>query len=486
MYLTMQQMAKQDQARSAGTWLSGELDTEARARQIRDALRSGQSLDSSDVANSELIRRLSEQRVTLRAQLAEQSSTLLPQHPRIKEMRAQVADLDQQIRAEGDRLVRSLESEARVAGTRLETLSANLDQFKRQTASTSDQDVQLRALEREAKAQRDLFESYLAKYREASARDSIAAAPADARIISRAVMSNVPYFPKKMPIVLIAALGTFGLATAFVVTGALLSAESYRPVRRKTDMAPEMESVPSARPANARSRASDRLPAAPTLAVPPPQAPPPSPVIVAAPAAPPAGPTIDDIVAAVQQSGEGGRAIAVIGAAREVGTTLTAIALTRALARSARVVLVELAFNSPNVEVISNDPSAPGVAELVRGQASFEDVITRDRGSRAHLVSAGQVGNDANGLLQSHMLWGAVGALKQSYDHLVIDAGAQSEIALAPVAATAPYAVLVGGETPAHAVAALAGQLQSAGFAEVVVLTGPPPALELAAAQSAA
>ena len=61
------------------------------------------------------------------------------------------------------------------------------------------------------------------------------------------------------------------------------------------------------------------------------------------------------------------------------------------------------------------------------------------------------------------MLWGALGALKQSYDHLVIDAGSQSDIALAPVAATAPYAVLVGGETPANAVAALAGQLQSAG-----------------------
>ena len=148
-YLSLQQMAKQDQARSAGHWLSGEIEklrkqgvggrrprsrsfraksnlfvgsqqhqpvepaahrieqpglrgprrrrpTPRRAsRLIRDALRSGQSLDSSDVANSELIRRLSEQRVTLRAQLAEQSSTLLPQHPRIKEMRAQIADLDQ-------------------------------------------------------------------------------------------------------------------------------------------------------------------------------------------------------------------------------------------------------------------------------------------------------------------------------------------------------------------------------------------------------
>ena len=43
---------------------------------------------------------------------------------------------------------------------------------KKQIAGTGGQDVQLRALEREAKAQRDLLESYLAKYREATARES--------------------------------------------------------------------------------------------------------------------------------------------------------------------------------------------------------------------------------------------------------------------------------------------------------------------------
>ena len=170
-YLSMQQVAKQDQARAAGQWLSGEIeklrgkvseaeakveefraksnlfiganntslagqqltefntqlsaaraqkaDAETRARLIREQLRSGQSLESSDVTNSELIRRLSEQRVTLRAQLAEQSSTLLAQHPRIKELRAQIADLDQQIRTEGERLVRSLENDAKVAGARV-------------------------------------------------------------------------------------------------------------------------------------------------------------------------------------------------------------------------------------------------------------------------------------------------------------------------------------------------------------------------------
>ena len=316
-YLSFQQVAKQDQARSAGQWLSGELeklrgkvkeaeakvedfraksnlyvgsnntslvnqqltelssqvsaaraqkaDAEARARSIRDALRSGQSLDSSDVANSELIRRLSEQRVTLKAQLAEQSSTLLPQHPRIKEMRAQIADLDQQIRAEGERMARSLESEAKIAGSRLETLSANLDQLKRQTASTSDQDVQLRALEREAKSQRDLFESYLAKYREATARDSIAAAPADARIISRAVVTQHSVFPEED-----ADRPDRGARHAVSRHGlrrhrrAAQRRARYRPARAR--VAPSRPSSGSGRVRRTRGPApADRLPAAPNL-----------------------------------------------------------------------------------------------------------------------------------------------------------------------------------------------------------------------------
>ena len=58
-------------------------DAEAKAKMIRDMLRTGQPIESSDILNSELIRRLAEQRVTLRAQLAEQSATLLGGHPGI-------------------------------------------------------------------------------------------------------------------------------------------------------------------------------------------------------------------------------------------------------------------------------------------------------------------------------------------------------------------------------------------------------------------
>src|SRR5580692_10949290 len=121
-YLVLQQGARQDQAKSASQWLSGEIenlrkkvadaesrvedfrsksslfvgtnnttlsnqqmgelntqlnnaralksDAESKARLIREMLQSGKPIESSEVLNSGLIRRLSEQRVTLRAQLA--------------------------------------------------------------------------------------------------------------------------------------------------------------------------------------------------------------------------------------------------------------------------------------------------------------------------------------------------------------------------------------------------------------------------------
>src|SRR5215472_11993050 len=301
-YLVLQQDARQAQAKSASQWLSGEIeslrgkvaeaesrvedfrsksslfvgtnnttlsnqqmgelntqlnnaralksDAETKARLIREMLLDGKPIEASEVLNSELMRRLSEQRVTLRAQLAEQSSTLLDNHPRIKELKAQLADLDRQIRDEAGKISRSLDNDARIAGGRVESLSASLDQLKKQASSTNGQDVQLRALEREAKAQRDLLETYLAKYREATTRENINAAPAEARIISRAIVSNTPAYPKKLPIVLIATLAMLLLSSGLIVTGELL---------RIT--APHTAAVLSAPLAAVRARAEPQPPA---------------------------------------------------------------------------------------------------------------------------------------------------------------------------------------------------------------------------------
>jgi polysaccharide biosynthesis transport protein len=492
-YLVLLQDARQDQAKSASQWLSGEIenlrkkvadaesrvedfrsksslfvgtnnttlsnqqmgelntqlnnaralksDAESKARLIREMLQSGKPIEASEVLNSELIRRLSEQRVTLRGQLAEQSSTLLDGHPRIKELKAQLADLDRQIREEAGKISRSLDNDARIAGGRVEGLSASLEQLKKQATSTNGQDVQLRALEREAKAQRDLLESYLAKYREANTRENIDAAPADVRIISRASVSNTAAYPKKLPIVLIATLATLMLSAGAIVTGELL---------RMT--APRATAAFASSPATARAP----LPAAgPSVT---------RPEIVTGVN------EIERVADGLRGAGAEARKVTILGTASSESIALTALTIARLMARSAKVVVVDLAAASPTISAVSADPNAPGLAELMLGEASFSQIITKDRLSRVHLVNAGRPGSD-RALLQSPRLTLAIDALLRVYDHVVLDAGSASDLPAELLTAQARAVVVPDVSMAADARGLMCDQLRAAGFSDVTMLS---------------
>jgi polysaccharide biosynthesis transport protein len=418
-------------------------DAESKSRLIREMLQSGKPIEASEVLNSELVRRLSEQRVTLRAQLAEQSSTLLGGHPRIKELKAQILDIDRQIREEAGKISRSLENDARIASARVDGLSGSLDQLKRQASSNNGQDVQLRAYDREAKAQRDLLESYLAKYREATARENMDAAPADGRIISRAIVSNTPAFPKKLPIVLIATLAVLMLSAGYITTGELL---------RMT--APRLASV--------RAPVSARLPE-----------------FVPQSAAPDKS-EIEQLAASFNEDPLAARKITVIGAQQDDSVTLTALTLARALSRSARVVLIDLAMASPTLAAVSFDPMAPGLTELMQGEASFGQIITKDRLSGVHIVGAGRDGAQRE-LLQLPRVNLAVDALSRAYDYVVLDAGTASDLPAAVIASQAHAVIIPDPAITAAARDTMRSQLLASGFVEVTILTSHPGAATLGA-----
>jgi polysaccharide biosynthesis transport protein len=514
-YLVLLQGARQEQAKSAGQWLSGEIDglrrkvaeaesrvedfrsksslfvgtnnttlsnqqmgelntqlnnaralmsdAESKARLIREMLDSGKPIEASEVLNSELIRRLAEQRVTLRGQLAEQSSTLLDGHPRIKELKAQLADLDRQLREEASKISRSLDNDARIAGGRVEGLSASLEQLKKQATSTNGQDVQLRALEREAKAQRDLLESYLAKYREATTRENIDAVPADGRIISRASVSNIPAYPKKLPIVLIATLATLMLSAGTIATGELLRITAPRAMAALTS-APAPLRVPAA--AAATFAAADP---APVFSESPVSA---SPVSENIAEIAPELAEIEQLAEALRGAGNAARKVTVLGSASSESITLTALTLARLIARDARVVVVDLSASSLALQAVSVDPAAPGLAELMLGEASFSQVITRDRLSRVHLVSAGRPGSDRT-LLQSPRLTLAIDALLRVYDHVLLDAGTATDLSAEMLTAGARAVVVPDASMADDARNLMCEQLRAVGFTEVTMLSKP-------------
>lgn len=508
-YLAIQQAAKQNQARAAGQWLEGEIeslrkkvteaeakveefrgeaslfigtnntslsnqrmgeintqlsnaraqksDAESKARLIRGMLQSGRPIEASEVLNSELVRRLSEQRATLQAQLAEQSSTLLDNHPRIKELRAQIGALDRQLREEASKISRSLENDARIAGARAESMSASLDQLKKQATSTNAQDVQLRALEREARAQRDLLESYLARFREATTRENLEAVPSDARIISRAFVSNIPAFPKKVPIVLIATLATLMLSAGAIVTGELLNMTAPSAPAALTY---PVATAPVVAPAPAAASASR---AVPTFAAAPPPRAQDSEVEPAASIG-----ELERLAAELRALGNAARKITVMGVAQPASTSLTALTLARLLVRDASVVLVDVSMASATLKAVMTDPSAPGLTDLAMGTASFGQIIGKDRMSGVQIVGAGTGRVDAQ-IRQSPRLNMTIDALIRVYDHVVLDAGSLDDIPDQLVTGNA-HAVLIAAGLDPQTRDVISNELHAAGFRGVTML----------------
>jgi hypothetical protein len=373
-------------------------------------IKSGRTFEIPDVANNELIRRLIEQRINLRAQLALELRTLLPEHPRIKELNAQVNDLEAQVRGAAERTVRTLENDAKIAGSRVETLQSAIDAQKSVVSQANEAEVQLRALEREARAQREQLESYLARYREATARDAENAVPPDARIVSRAITPDRPSFPKKLPIILFATLAAVILVAGWIVGRELLAGPSVASAAAPSSY-PEEEAVAESEGEADRSRFSfarepsfgeaEAASANVRPALPPPAA-----------NADHARFDLDALIARLSQTlPQGrGRRVLVSGLERGGNGPELAKALGRTLAAHHRVIMLSIDAGAPEFR--------HGFTDLVAGDVSFSDIIGRDGRSRLHIVGAGLL--DGTRLVEeAPAVDVALQAFDQTYDWVV-------------------------------------------------------------------
>ncbi len=365
--LSSQQLS--ELATQLATVRSDKSQAEARARLLRDRLESGQEVEASDVMNSQLVQGLVGEAVRLRAQIAQLSSTLGPRHPRMKELTAQLGDLRSQIRDEVRKVVASLESDAAVAAEREREILSQLDKLKTQSANANQQEVELRALEREAKSQRDLLESMLARYREASTRDTLKALPADARIISRAAPASEPYFPRTV-LTLVAAL----LAATILSVGAIVTLELVRLAGL------EYEAEPGG-PNGGRNRRIEAgvVPLRPERAM--------RPGGMAA-----AGhgnmTALCDIV--LGDAGATPRMALVTGTGAPADEAAFALSLARSVSgRGARVVLVDAGFGLDLFDDVLND-ARYGLSDLLTGRCDFGEVLFRDPRSRVHVLPSGR------------------------------------------------------------------------------------------------
>lgn len=99
-----------------------------------------------------------------------------------------------------------------------------------------------------------------------------------------------------------------------------------------------------------------------------------------------------------------------------------AVALARRLSEEARVALVALDGGSACLAGLVSDSFAPGMSELLFGVADFGETIHRDARSRAHVIPPGRDARRGSFVVGAERLALVLGALKRTYDYVVVAA----------------------------------------------------------------
>jgi len=458
---------------------------EARAESVRSALQSGTGYDTlGEVVGSQMIQRLKETQSGIEGQLADLSTQLLEGHPRIKALRAQLTGIRQQIQVETRKILGSLESEARVARLREQQLLQVLSQVKSETASTQGKQVGLNDLEREAAAQRQLLETYLGRYREAISEKDMNATPADARIVSRATMPTEPYYPKVVPITVVAAVAGFVLSSVYILLTELFSGRAIRPTRYE----PESAADEYLEPVVVSAPKAPVVAAAPVAAA--------KPVAASAPKAASLlcydeeedAPEDEEIarldtpedMAEDAEFSRGAVARHLIDAQTKVAASVSLsgdegsaaiVGLVRHMAEMGRrVVLVDMTGSAVPTLLMAERRTLPGITNLLAGAAAFGEIIHADVDSVAHIIPQGDA-DPRVAMRGVDRLSLVLGALSQAYDCVIVDCGPADPRAVNRIARAGEMDIILSGVDAQPAdIERTADAFVEAGFEDMVLM----------------
>jgi capsular exopolysaccharide synthesis family protein len=375
----------------------------ARVQEAERAVTGGSRGITAEVLRSPLIQDLSKQFVNLKQQETNLLKVIGEKHPNIQALRAQIADMETAIGTETRALLTGMRSEASAARAREQMLTEQVKLLKGQTAEMAQAEVQLRSLEADSEGSRAMLNHLQTRLNEVLLQRDVL--QPDARILSAATVPTKPSAPNKPLILLLAAMfsGILGVVIAMAreaLDSKVRSADQLTPAATL----PMLGMVPRL-PLGARRQhvASRYMLEHPRSAF---------------------SESINAIITTLllRAGGSGPNVVMVSSSLPSEGKSLFSLSLARAGALlGQRVLLIDADLRRPSLHRLIDFEPGPGLSDLLRSNASLDEVIRTDPLSNLQLIPCGTPIGNPLPLISSGNFVALLSAAKRSFDIVIID-----------------------------------------------------------------
>jgi exopolysaccharide transport family protein len=406
-------------------------EAHAKFDQVQNLTKSHADPGTLDQAlSSEVIRQLRSQYADVAKNVADLSSKYGPQHPQVLNAKAQLRATQRLIDQEVQRVLQNTRDAYQVAQSREQALKNSLALLQTASTDLSKAQVHLRELQREADANRTLYESFLARYKQTTAQESLELP--DSRIVSHGNLPIRPSFPKTglfVALAVLLGLG-FGSIVAFIVDFLDRRVKSLRQAEQVTNL-PTLAAIPLvgtrelARRANRGRQALDQYDPKTSAMLPAVMQPPLMRYALEEPTSLFAE-AVRAVRLAIQRTSRGEPVKTVMVSSAMDGEGKTTLAVNLALSLSAigmRTIIVDGDLRNPELTRSLCPQAKYGLIEAAAGQVPLEQAVLFDRSTGLAVLPTPprQKGGFINEFVFSEAMTNLLEHLRKHFDYVVVD-----------------------------------------------------------------